>query len=108
MLQKAQRPCVLIVSLKYKGKRYPFAVPLRSNINPSTPKEHYFPLPPRPTTKPKYRHGIHYSKMFPVKKDTLIKYRTSGNPSAELMKKMIDANENLYRLNIRDECHFHN
>lgn len=93
MLQKAGRPCVLIVKLKYKGKRIDFAVPIRSNIHPSTPKDQYFPLPPRTTTKPKHRHGIHYIKMFPVDKSIVLRYRTSKNPNARLMKKVIDQNE---------------
>ena len=57
MLQKAKRPCVLIVKLKYRGETYDFAVPLRSNISPSAPKEQYFALPTRPTTKSHHRHG---------------------------------------------------
>ena len=93
MLQKAGRPCVLIVKLRYKGHRYDFAVPLRSNIHPSTPKSEYFPLPPRSTTKAKHRHGIHYVKMFPVKKCIAIRYRTEGNIAALLCKSIIDANE---------------
>lgn len=93
MLQKAKRPCVLVISLKYKGIRHSFAVPLRSNINPSTPKEQYFPLPPRSVTKTKHRHGIHYIKMFPVKKTDCIYFRTKGNPMSERIKTIIDANE---------------
>ena len=95
MLQKANRPCVLVVRLKYKGKRYDFAVPLRSNISPSTPKDQYFPLPPRPTTKPKHRHGIHYIKMFPIKKSAALRYRTSGNALAIKTKSIIDRNEKI-------------
>ena len=93
MLHKAKRPCVLIIRLKYKGRRYDFAVPLRSNIHPSSPKDEYFPLPPRKTTKPKHRHGIHYIKMFPVKKDVLLVYRYKGNAEAERIKAVIDKNE---------------
>lgn len=93
MLQKAGRPCALIVRLKYKGRRIDFAVPIRSNISPSAPKDQYFPLPPRSTTKPKHRHGIHYIKMFPVNKSIVLRYRTSKNPNARLMKKIIDQNE---------------
>lgn len=93
MLQKAGRPCVLIISLKYKGRRQDFAVPLRSNINPSTPKDDYFPLPPRCTTRPKHRHGIHYSKMFPINKSIAVIYRTVGNAEATRFKNIIDANE---------------
>lgn len=93
MLQKAKRPCVLIIRLPYKGKRYDFAVPIRSNINPSTPKNQYFPLPPRSTTRSGCRHGIHYIKMFPVDRAFLIRYRTEGNPEAERIKTIIDRNE---------------
>ena len=93
MLQKASRPCVLVIRLRYKENRYDFAVPLRSNIAPSTPKTQYFALPPRSTTKDGYRHGIHYAKMFPVNKDSLIRFRTEGNESAERIKRIIDANE---------------
>lgn len=93
MLCKANRPCVLIIRLKYKGRKYDFAVPLRSNINPSTPKNLYFPLPPRNKTKPRHRHGIQYSKMFPVKKDIINNYRIAGNKQAELIKQIIDSNE---------------
>ena len=93
MLHKSFRPCVLILRLKYKGKRYDFAVPLRSNISPAAPKDQYFPLPPRRSTRPKHRHGIHYIKMFPVRRSSLLKYRTEGNKHAELVKRILDENE---------------
>ena len=93
MLRKAKRPCVLIMHLSYKGHRYDFAVPIRSNINPSTPKRQYFPLPPRRTTKPLHYHGVHYIKMFPIDKRAAVKYRTEGNSQASLMKQILDANE---------------
>ena len=66
VMLKEDRPYVLIVRLRYKGKNQSFAIPFRSNINPSTPKREYFALPPRPSTKPGHRHGLHYAKMFPV------------------------------------------
>lgn len=93
MLQKAARPCVLIIKLTYNGHRYSFAVPLRSNINPSTPKDQYFPLPPRKTTRPRHRHGIHYIKMFPVDPRKALRFRTEGNAEAERIKRIIDENE---------------
>lgn len=93
MLQKSYRPCVLIVKLKYKGHKYDFAVPLRSNLNPSTPKDQFFPLPTRKSTKAGHRHGIHYVKMFPIKKSFVVKYRTDGNAFATLVKETIDKNE---------------
>lgn len=93
MLQKANRPCALIVNLKYKGKRQTFAIPLRSNISASAPKETYFPLPPRPTTRPGNRHGVHYIKMFPIKKTDAIRFRIEGNVFAALIKGILDKNE---------------
>lgn len=93
MLQKAGRPCVLVIRLKYKGKRIDFAVPIRSNISPSAPKDQYFPLPPNSKTKAKHRHGIHYIKMFPIDRSIAVRYRYQGNPSATLLKSVVDANE---------------
>ena len=93
MLRKSSRPCALIVHLKYKGKRYDFAVPIRSNISPASPRNEFFPLPPRPSTKPKHYHGIHYIKMFPVRRAYTFEFRTQGNMAATLMKAIIDKNE---------------
>lgn len=92
VLTKSGRPCALIVRLRYKGNKYDFAVPFRSNIPAGAQKCHYFPLPPRPSTKPHNRHGLHYIKMFPVTKSYLVKYRTKGNASATLYKSIIDKN----------------
>lgn len=92
ILHKANRPCVVVVKLKYKGHNHDFAVPIRSNIPAASPKHHYFALPPRPATKPKNRHGVHYIKMFPIEKQYLRKYHTDGNISATLMKSIIDKN----------------
>ncbi len=50
-------------------------------------------MPPRAATKPKNRHGIHYIKMFPVKKEFLQKYHMEGNMGALLTKAIIDKNE---------------
>ena len=93
MLQKSKRPCVLIIQLKYKGNRYDFAVPLRSNISPAAPKDQYFPLPPRSTTKARHHHGVHYIKMFPVKRADTEYFLTKGNVGATLMKSILDKNE---------------
>ena len=92
MLTKSNRPCVLIIRLKYKGHLYDFGVPFRSNIPSAAPKNQYFPLPPRATTRPHNRHGLHYIKMFPVTKNYLIRYRTEGNLSATMYKTIIDKN----------------
>lgn len=100
MLHSAKRPCVLIVHLRYKGHRYDFAVPLRSNIHPSTPKCEYFPLPPRSKTKPGHRHGIHYTKMFPIKRSWTERFHTKDNLHSAIMKSIIDKNEK----RIVDDC----
>ena len=100
ILTKSGRPYVLVIRLKYKGIKHDFAVPIRSNISAAAPKNQYFALPPRPTTKPKNRHGIHYIKMFPVTKKYLIRYRTEGNSFAMLIQSIIDKNTK----RIVDDC----
>lgn len=92
VLQKERRPYVLVLRLAYKGKQQDFAIPIRSNIPASAPKDQYFALPPRSTTRPKNRHGIHYIKMFPVSKQYLVRYRTKGNAFATLVQTIIDKN----------------
>ena len=100
ILQKSTRPYVLVIRLKYKGSNYDFAVPIRSNIPASAPKNQYFALPPRPQTRPKNRHGLHYIKMFPVTKQYLVRYRIEGNNFAILIQNIIDKNSK----KIIDEC----
>ena len=98
-MQKKDRPCVLIVKLKYKGRLRSFAVPFRSNIHPSTPKNEYFAFPPRPTTRPLHRHGLHYAKMFPVENKYFEYFRTSSD-YYKMMLDIIDKNEKT----IVEEC----
>lgn len=100
VLTKSKRPYVLVIRLKYKGKNCDFAVPIRSNIPAAAPKDQYFALPPRPTTRPKNRHGLHYIKMFPVTKQYLRRYRTEGNQFATLIQTIIDKNTKT----IVDDC----
>lgn len=100
ILQKSTRPYVLVIRLKYKGSNYDFAVPIRSNIPASAPKNQYFALPPRPQTRPKNRHGLHYIKMFPVTKQFLVRYRIEGNNFAILIQNIINKNSK----KIIDEC----
>ena len=76
------------------------AVPIRSNIPASAPKDQYFALPPRPQTRPKNRHGLHYIKMFPVTKQYLVRYRTEGNSFATLIHDIIEKNSK----QIVDKC----
>jgi hypothetical protein len=100
VLTKSKRPYVFVIRLKYKTRDYDFAVPIRSNIPSNVPKEQYFALPPRPTTRPKNRHGLHYIKMFPVTKQYLRRYRTEGNQFATLIQNIIDKNTK----SIVDDC----
>lgn len=93
VLRKTARPSVLIIRLKYKGANRSFAVPLRSNISSNTPKNQYFALPTRSTTRAGNHHGLHYIKMFPVTKKYLIRYRTEGNAFATTIQSVIDKNE---------------
>lgn len=93
VLKKTARPCVLIIRLKYKGVNRSFAVPLRSNISAHTPKDQYFALPTRSSTRAGNHHGLHYIKMFPVTKKYLIRYRTEGNVFATTIQNVIDKNE---------------
>ena len=92
VLQKSTRPYVLVIRLKYRNTNYDFAIPIRSNIPASAPKNQYFALPPRPQTRPKNRHGLHYIKMFPVTKQYLIRYRIDGSRFATLIRTIIDKN----------------
>lgn len=92
MLQKSKRPCALIIKLKYKGSNYDFAVPLRSNISPAVPKDQYFPLPTRSTTKDGHHHGVHYIKMFPVDRTKVNKFYTDGM-FYSIVKATLDKNE---------------
>jgi len=94
LMLKHNRPCIIVIRLRYKGKRHDFAVPLRSNIAPNVPKDQYFALPPRPTTKPGHRHGIHYIKMFPIQKKYQRKFRTEGSLYYETLQQFIDSNTN--------------
>lgn len=92
MLDKHGRPCLLVMRLKYKGKKRMFAIPFRSNIVGSTPKNQYFSLPPRSSTRCGNRHGLHYIKMFPVSKKYFEQFKVDNAHSAICVAK-IDDNE---------------
>lgn len=95
ILQKSSRPYVLVIRLKYKGANYDFAVPIRSNIPAAAPRNQYFALPPRPQTRPRNHHGLHYIKMFPVSKPYLVRYRIEGNNFATLIHNIINKNSKI-------------
>ena len=93
ILIKGKRPTVLVMRLKYRGKNRDFAVPLRSNIEPAAPKNEYFALPNRKSTREKHHHGLHYIKMFPVAKQFYERYRIEGDLASKLYLAIIDKNE---------------
>lgn len=74
VLQKTTRPYALVLKLEYKNTIYDFAIPLRSNINASSPRIDFFPLPTRSTTLDGRRHGLHIIKMVPMSKEFSIAY----------------------------------
>lgn len=90
MKTKNGRPGVLIVKLTYRGKNRDFIVPLRSNIPPTAEAWEYKKLPPNKDTKPRCRHGIHYIKMFPIKKGYIDKYNIDNNIYLLTIKNIID------------------
>lgn len=96
LFNKFGRPCVLIIQLKYRGKRQDFIIPMRSNISANAPKSQYFPLPPNATTKPGNRHGVHYIKLFPIDKKYIQKYRIDNNSFLIQIKNILDKNERNY------------
>lgn len=87
------RPFLIILALKYKGKKRTFALPFRSNIqvNKNT-KGTYFPLPRRSTTKNKRAHGLHYIKMFPINKQYYNKFVVADNKYNKILMEHIDKN----------------
>ena len=93
LLNKQGRPCLLVIKLRYNGRKYDFAVPFRSNIPPAEQKANYFALPPRHTTRPRHRHGLHFCKMFPIRKKYIQKFYIDNNLTLMRSEKIIQKNE---------------
>ena len=87
-----RRPCLVLVKIDFNDKKYTFALPLRSNINPGTPKDTFFNLPPRKTTKEYHYHGIHYAKAFPVDQKYFMQYYIGGDFYEEMILAIIEKN----------------
>jgi len=87
------RPFLIILSLKYKGKKRTFALPFRSNIqvNENT-RGTYFPLPRRNSTKDKHAHGLHYIKIFPINKHYYNKFVVADNKYNKMLIEFINKN----------------
>lgn len=86
-----ERPCLILVKMKYKGSIYTFAIPFRSNIG-NAPRNTYFPLPKRPTTRDGRKHGLHYTKMFPITEKYMTAYKMGGDFQEELVMAHIEKN----------------
>lgn len=93
LFRKNRRPHLLVLSLKYKGQVSHFAVPLRSNISAATPKDQYFSLPPRPSTRPGNHHGLHYIKMFPITREYQEKFWVGKDAAYILYQNIINKHE---------------
>ena len=92
LFRKDRRPHLLVLALKYNEKQYQFAVPFRSNIPATAPKNQYFSLPPRPTTRAGNHHGLHYIKMFPITSKYQEKFWVGKDASYVLYQNIIDKN----------------
>jgi len=84
-----RRPYVVIMKLDYKGKKYDFALPFRSNISATVPADLYFSLPPTSSTRVGNKSGLHLIKMFPVDKHYFEKFRINPGSSYDLNSKII-------------------
>lgn len=87
---KDGRPGVLLLKLTYKEKPYDFIVPMRSNISANVDEWEYKKLPPNKNTRSGCHHGIHYIKLFPIKKEYIDKYNIDQSQYLINIKKMID------------------
>ena len=92
MKTKDGRPGVLILKLTYKGVVRDFIVPLRSNIPSKAEEWEFKKLPPNKDTKSGYHHGIHYIKLFPIKKRYIAKYNIDKSTYLLTVKSIIDKN----------------
>lgn len=97
-----RRPCLILVKVKYKGRKYTFALPFRSNIPRSAEKCTYFALPNRNSTKTGNHHGIHYTKAFPIDPKYLIPYKMNGDFYGEFILAYIEKHLNEIIVSFKD------
>lgn len=88
LFNEAGRPCVLLIRMNYKNNVHDFVVPLRSNISARTPRNQYFALPPNSSTRPQCRHGIHYFKLFPIKREYIDSYIVNDEYHTRLLENL--------------------
>ena len=68
LFNEAGRPCVLLIRMNYKN-----------NVQ-------YFALPPNSSTRPQCRHGIHYFKLFPIKREYIDSYIVNDEYHTRLLE----------------------
>lgn len=73
---KPQRPHLIVLRLKYKEKKYTFALPIRSNMPKNLPEQVYFQLPQRKSSRTREHRisGIAINKMIPIHKQYFVIY----------------------------------
>lgn len=109
VLDKIERPYVLIIKLKYNGEKLDFAIPLRTNIPASEQKNMYYVLPTRSKTRDKNRHGLHFRKIIPVKKQYLEKYIIfENNDFDKIIQEYINKNIKNIVLQAQDYLNYYN
>lgn len=100
LFRENRRPHLLVLSLQYKGRTCNFAVPFRSNIPATAPRNQYYSLPPRSATRRGNHHGLHYIKMFPITASYQEKFYVDSESPYALYQRIIDANKKT----IVDDC----
>lgn len=93
VLHKEGRPYLIILKLNYNNSKQDFAIPFRSNIANYIPKDQYYSLPPRFSTKKNKIHGLHYIKMFPVHKKYLQKFHVDKDVYYQKIMGIIQKNK---------------
>lgn len=93
LMLKHKRPCIVVVRLRFRGKRRDFAVPLRSNIAPQRAQRPILctATPPHDAPRLPPRHPLHI-KMFPITKAYQRRFRTEGSAYYETLQRIIDGN----------------
>lgn len=92
LINTNRRAHVVILNLKYKGIKYNFAIPFRSNISGNVEPNLFFSLPPTSNTRKGNKHGLHFTKMFPIENKYFGKFHIEKDSSFDLNSKVIDKN----------------
>lgn len=93
LYDKTGRPCVLLIDLMFHDKCQEFVVPMRSNISKKVPVCDYFVLPPNSDTKKTFRHGVHYTKLFPITLSFIDTYMVDDDKYYDLLLCLLEEYE---------------